>query len=1115
MSPPAWLAGIEISNPVRTAYWAINQEKKETYMSKNLTRKGLAFGALVALGASVIAGAPANAAGVDNTATLVPATGYAEAYAVPAAATATFSLKYTTTNVAGSTIKFKVTDPTGKVQPAVSSAARTQLTLAGAADSIGMVAATNTVTVTDATAGGVTGLEAGDLVTFSTALTFDTGTDLVLAAANTAYEITAATATTFSFVSETADAVAAATDVTSGAMIADSNGTVKVLREKRGTDNSYVIDTGKITSATAADRTQTVVFTSADGASNTRSATVQGWTDDANLLNDLVDTSESLSAARTIQFVKVSEITAVTTLTAPKIGDTTLAAEVTTTPVINGAQRVNNTSAIGQSAAEDFIRVLFTRQDSATKWASDSAAQSTVDGVWSASASMAVGTADASWSSTTKKLTAAADWGFSAPEAADTTAIAVSTAGLVTVTNAGHGLRTGDKVTVVVHADDAAIEIAEETAARDVTVISSSQFTYSVSETTGLPTTALLDSAPVTGTEYTVATYASGVAYLVGRVFAGTHSAQALINTVDAATDTDEEYTATGTASTLGTLAAAAADIRFTTAGSANVQGSSNIADDATRDAYIKAGTLSVPVVATVVDVDGVAVGAGRSVAFTITRSAATIKVNDKTDTGSVITDANGQVTFTVTDTLGLAGSTVTIDATAEGVSTAVSDITLEWATQAFTLYDLATSEATLGAARTVAAGTSYDLNLLVADQWGAVPTTSDVYRLRVTGSGVTEGFVNFTAGKATVKVTDTKVATSIASTIALQMKNATTAVYADVDATPFVLTTTTTDKGGLTLGADATALYAGVTVDLADLVAAKALVERDTRTSFVAQPIYTNDVVVSGKATNSSTGANLANSVVRVSGSSAILFSNGAVEKRGSITLVADANGEFAVTLYSTTALTDSVVTVTANGVSKEVKVSFTGIGVGEGTALTVTAPARAAAASTFQVTAKLADVFGNGVEATTGRIKVTYTGPGIAFGALPTATDKNGELSFSILLGSADKGVVTATVQYDQNGDADFVDAKDLTATKTILVGVTGGETAAIAGSTNRFFVSVDGNSSARNVVVKVAGKTVATLKGSTAKKTYVVRSTKGSKKVTVYVGGKLIASKTVTVK
>jgi len=52
-----------------------NQEKKETYMSKNLTRKGLALGAIVALGTSLFAGAPAFA-GVESTGvTLVPNAG--------------------------------------------------------------------------------------------------------------------------------------------------------------------------------------------------------------------------------------------------------------------------------------------------------------------------------------------------------------------------------------------------------------------------------------------------------------------------------------------------------------------------------------------------------------------------------------------------------------------------------------------------------------------------------------------------------------------------------------------------------------------------------------------------------------------------------------------------------------------------------------------------------------------------------------------------------------------------------------------------------------------------------------------------------------------------------
>jgi hypothetical protein len=50
--------------PIRTPSWRSGNKprKKETYMSKNLTRKGLAFGAIVALGTTLFAGAPAQAA---------------------------------------------------------------------------------------------------------------------------------------------------------------------------------------------------------------------------------------------------------------------------------------------------------------------------------------------------------------------------------------------------------------------------------------------------------------------------------------------------------------------------------------------------------------------------------------------------------------------------------------------------------------------------------------------------------------------------------------------------------------------------------------------------------------------------------------------------------------------------------------------------------------------------------------------------------------------------------------------------------------------------------------------------------------------------------------------
>ena len=92
------------------------------------------------------------------------------------------------------------------------------------------------------------------------------------------------------------------------------------------------------------------------------------------------------------------------------------------------------------------------------------------------------------------------------------------------------------------------------------------------------------------------------------------------------------------------------------------------------------------------------------------------------------------------------------------------------------------------------------------------------------------------------------------------------------------------------------------------------------------------------------------------------------------------------------------------------------------------------------FKVSASLQDAYGNPVDTAASRIKVTHTGPGIVYGTLPTETDAFGELSFSVLLGSNDSGDISFQVQYDQNGDGDFKDAKDLSVTKTVVINATG---------------------------------------------------------------------------
>jgi hypothetical protein len=72
--------------------------------------------------------------------------------------------------------------------------------------------------------------------------------------------------------------------------------------------------------------------------------------------------------------------------------------------------------------------------------------------------------------------------------------------------------------------------------------------------------------------------------------------------------------------------------------------------------------------------------------------------------------------------------------------------------------------------------------------------------------------------------------------------------------------------------------------------------------------------------------------------------------------------------------------------------------------------------------------------------------TGPGIIFGTLPTETDANCELQFGGLLCANDTGAVSVTLSYDQNGDGDYVDAKDPNTSSSIAINATG--TVAVAG-------------------------------------------------------------------
>ena len=774
----------------------------------------------------------------------------------------------------------------------------------------------------------------------------------------------------------------------------------------------------------------------------TNSVVVTAWMDSNN--NNVIDAVEYASPARTVTFQKASLMTVATAM-APIIGDASLTATVTTTPVLNGQQ------VIAQDV--DWLNVGFTRQNSTVAvmyGADDSGATSVWSDVskkWTVDVPLAVAV---NGTSTNGNISTAVDgatdgaWlGLAQPEAAASTAIGISTTGLVSVTNAGHGLTTGDKVTMTVDltgnsAHDASLALAAEATGRTVTVLTSAVFTYQVSETTGFPTTAVSVTTPESGTEYAVVTYGTAPAYLVGRVFAGDYTARAYVLTA-----------AQGNLVSAGTASATSSTIAIATAGSTTVQGKSFTAE-AVNTTNVKSGTLSVPVTITVTDANLAAVSAGRPVVVTLTGASDTFKVNGKATTDTVYTDANGQVTLAITSAAGTTGSTLTVKAVAEGVATA--DIDLAWVAQAFNLVDMAVTSGNYAAGgdpdivRTIAPLASTTFNFAVLDQWFTA-AASDTYRLNVIGEGVSASNVTLVDGKASVTITDSGAeGTALDTDVILQ--KLTSGVWGAVGTYDVLTNLNTTAK--INVAANGSTLYSSTAADLSAGVAAKALVELDKRTSTTVVPAYgaANVVRLSGQVVNNASSAGLRGAVVTVSGASNLLFADSAttnVYKRGSLTFVSTETagataGQWEVLIYSTTAQTNTVVTITANGVSSTAKVSFTGTGVGEGTSLVITAPAAVKPATTFQVSAKLTDAYGNAVDTAAGRVKVTYTGSGIVWGTLPTETDSTGSLSFAVLLGSNDSASAVVTVSYDQNGDGDYVDAKDLTTTSTTEINAAG---------------------------------------------------------------------------
>jgi hypothetical protein len=329
-------------------------------MSKNIARKGLVFGALVALSSSVIAGAPAQAA---ELLTLAPSTG--TSYNTVQGSNFVLETQFDSTISSSSVpyLKYRVTNDAAKA-------------LTFGVGKAGVLNGDDTAIATGETAATK---YVGYKSLAISALTFNATTDkaVITVASN---PIVAGQTVSFSGLAGTPDATAIAAGSTQAKLnavlaaissapqtaIATSNSTTITVQLADGVSNSDFgssdftsADAGVAVTGTAvSNNTTTLVTTSADfvvqpsatdaaavgststltlSTSDTKATVgVQSFLDLNN--NNKIDSGEAVSAIRTVNFLEASTVTASAKFQPVLAGATTLKADVTLSGDVNYGQ---------------------------------------------------------------------------------------------------------------------------------------------------------------------------------------------------------------------------------------------------------------------------------------------------------------------------------------------------------------------------------------------------------------------------------------------------------------------------------------------------------------------------------------------------------------------------------------------------------------------------------------------------------------------------------------------------------------------------------------------------------------------------------------------------------
>ena len=499
-------------------------------------------------------------------------------------------------------------------------------------------------------------------------------------------------------------------------------------------------------------------------------------------------------------------------------------------------------------------------------------------------------------------------------------------------------------------------------------------------------------------------------------------------------------------------------------------------------------------VAATVKDVATVAVvKAGVAVSAAVTTTATLSATKTLSINGTVYT-TNASLPTAValtTDAAGLATvNFVTVGFVAtEAVSVVFSAQNFS-ATVAVDLQDAAytvVSTAVGSALRSITEGGSVTLNYSVKDQFGVAIGAGARLAAVIGYTTSATTYATVSAGAASVTVTDTtaNVVSAIPVVATLETQDVATSNWAAAS-TPIVAATQTVNVSAVATTFD--------TVPVAQAIA-----------------LSTSVALTTASVTNAGAAVTIA--------SKGVTFTLGGVDYVDTITLFSAAAGDIVVSAKSDIAGAKTI-TYTAGSETKTAVVTVAAAAQTSGTVLTLDAPANILPGRTLVVTGKLVDKFGNAVDITSAAatLAVSYTGPGLTVGSLPTETDADGSFSFRVLLGANETGSASVSATYDSNGATADVAGTTVVVTvaKTVTIGAApvAANSAIIATKNGRVYVTVKAVAGFKaSVKVGFSQKPAFTTTGSNLVSYYVGAGKRVA--VVVSVRGGIVASQAVTVK